>query len=227
MQNMSSNLHRLFLFLVNAIYPPKCPLCDVLIPSTINLCNSCSEQVVRLSVDLNFPALTKTWFDRCRAAFAFDGPVKNALHHYKYSERMDLARYFAKELCGVLSGMDRADYILPVPLHPKRLRQRGFNQSALIGKLLAKSTGTKLLLDALLRVRDIPPQVGLERDERLNNVKDAFAIAPKKVSKIKDAKIILLDDIVTTGATINECAKTLITAGAKSVDVVAIARTLN
>ena len=114
-----------------------------------------------------------------------------------------------------------ADVVIPVPLHEKRLRKREFNQSALIAKYLAASQGITVMLDCLVKIRDTMPQVGLSSRERRKNIKGAFAINNRPLISGKD--IVLVDDVVTTGATVRECSKVLKKAGARNIYVITLA----
>jgi ComF family protein len=114
------------------------------------------------------------------------------------------------------------DYLIPVPLHPKRLRERGFNQALLLGKALEDIPPAKIKPGLLKRVRHTPPQVHLNPDERRQNVQGAFAL--KDPSGVRGKNILLVDDVFTTGATVNECARVLKKAGAGRVTVYTLAR---
>jgi ComF family protein len=116
------------------------------------------------------------------------------------------------------------DLVLPVPLHPKRLRVREFNQSLLLADQIATRLSLPLLLDHLRRVRATPPQTELHRAARAENVKHAFALHRGKA--LQDQRVLLIDDVLTTGATVNECAKALRRAGVKAVVVWTLARRL-
>ncbi len=111
--------------------------------------------------------------------------------------------------------------VIPVPLYKYRLRQREFNQSALLAKYTAKNTVTSLLVNCLVKVKDTMPQVGLSSRERRRNIRNAFGIEKKELIKGKD--ILLVDDVITTGATVRECSRTLKKAGAGDIYVIALA----
>jgi len=113
-----------------------------------------------------------------------------------------------------------ADMVLPVPLYKKRLRERGFNQSALLGKYVAKRLGRPLNLYSLIRNRDTRPQVGLSAKERKKNIRNAFEIREQGV--IKGRRVLLIDDVFTTGATARECSKVLRKAGAQEIFVITL-----
>ena len=221
------SMHRmktLFRFIADAIYPPRCPLCSVFIDGQ-GPCASCAPQLQPLDTNALFPSLRKIWFTRLRSRFAYEGPLRNALHRFKYGEGFDLCSYFASELVEESRKFD-FDLIIPAPMHPKRFRLRGFNHAALIAQALGKRLKTAVDLSSLERVEDRVPQVGLERSERIENLKGAFAVRKRGEMRVADKKILLIDDIATTGATANESSHALIKAGADSVSVLTIARAL-
>jgi ComF family protein len=117
-----------------------------------------------------------------------------------------------------------ADILIPVPLHPSRLREREYNQSLLLADQLTRQFGIPLLYDNLVRVRATPPQTELTRAARLNNLRRSFAVL--RPDEITGKRILLVDDVMTTGTTVNECAKALRKAGSADVYVGALARTL-
>jgi ComF family protein len=117
----------------------------------------------------------------------------------------------------------KPDVIIPVPLHRSRLRSRGFNQAVLLGELFSSRLSIPMQLDGLERIRPTEPQIELSAEDRRNNVKGAFAV--KRPDRIQGKRILLLDDVMTTGSTVNECAKVLNKAGADAVIVATIART--
>jgi len=119
--------------------------------------------------------------------------------------------------------MDRIDLILPVPLHRAKQRQRKFNQAKLLAEHIALAFCKRLEHNALVKTRFAAPQAGLSRTERLKNIKDSFEV--KKPKLVKDKNILLVDDVFTTGATVNECAKVLKEAGADNINVLSLART--
>ncbi len=117
--------------------------------------------------------------------------------------------------------MPRVDAVIPVPLHQKRLRQREFNQSALLAKYLAKSLGIAMMLNCLVKVRDTTPQVGLRSQDRRKNIKHVFDLKQREL--IEGKNIMLVDDVVTTGATVRECSRVLKKAGARNIYVITLA----
>jgi ComF family protein len=132
-----------------------------------------------------------------------------------------LAIPLARLLLGDLERL-QVDRVLAIPLHPKRLRSREFNQSLLLAEQLSRLLSLPLLIDVMRRDRETPPQVGLSKRERKKNIRRAFSVTAPRL--IQNQRVLLIDDVYTTGATLREGAKSLISAGAKEVVVAAVAR---
>lgn len=150
----------------------------------------------------------------------YEGVLREAIHAFKFRGVKRLARPLGHLMSGL--PVPEADAVLPVPLHPARLREREFNQSALLGRRISLQTGIPLMLGALEKVRETVPQTDVPGKERAKNVRKAFRASEKVAGK----RIVLVDDVITTGATTNECAATLRSAGAGEVIVVALARSM-
>lgn len=153
------------------------------------------------------------------AAHYEEGPLKEAIHTYKYEFVYDLRYILSTFLADALKrgGFDEKYILTYVPLHPKKENWRGFNQSKLLAEEVSKITGLEIMGNILRRKKNNPRQIELKRSERFANVKDIFSVNEEIVDKISGKKIILVDDIVTTGATLNECARVLKENGAKQV----------
>jgi ComF family protein len=164
-------------------------------------------------------------YDRARAALVYGDVSRDLVLGLKYQGRRDglavLAGWMAAAGAELLEG---ADLIVPVPLHYLRLVRRGFNQSGWLAAALARRTGVRLSVDALKRVRATPVQGHLSPDARRRNVQGAFRLRRGRVKLVKGARVVLVDDVLTTGATAEACARTLKRAGAACVEVVALAR---
>jgi ComF family protein len=190
--------------------PPYCPRCGRAFPkgATSNLCSDCLKQ--------------KLFFDWGRAAVIYQGIFAEAIQRFKYQGDIHLADplgwFWNKVNLEALSF----EAIIPVPLHPARLRERGFNQALLLGKILGKIHNKKVLAKALRRTRNTIPQVQLDHSERERNVRGAFAV--RHQHEIMDKCLLLVDDVFTTGATVNECARILKKSGAKQIFVLTLAR---
>ncbi len=164
-------------------------------------------------------------YQRARAAVRYDDVARTLVHALKYQDRTDLApamgRWMAhagRELLG------EADAIIPVPLHWKRSWSRRYNQSGTLARVIEKQSGVPMASDALARVRPTQQQVGLSKTERASNVQGAFKVANEKNSRIVGKRIVLIDDVLTSGATVDACARALLRAKAASVDVLVFAR---
>lgn len=163
-------------------------------------------------------------YGRARAVARFDGVMRDLIHALKFGDRHEAVDLFGRLLrsagAELLGG---ADLLVPVPLHHARLWKRRFNQSALLGGWLSTATGVPLELHALRRVTATASQVGLSRAERHRNVAAAFGIAPGAAARIAGKRVVLIDDVITTGATLDACARVLKDAGAAEVDCLALA----
>ena len=161
-------------------------------------------------------------FDQALSVGYFEGPLREAIHQLKYRPCRSLGRPIADWMAAHLSPLDSIDLVLPVPLHPTRLRERGFNQAVLIAARLAEHFSLPLCYDNLIRLRSTRPQVGLSSEERKKNVSGAFGLA--RAEDVIGRSILLVDDVFTTGATMNECAQVLKKDGALRVYALTAAR---
>ncbi len=159
-------------------------------------------------------------FDRVRAAFVYAWPLAPLIHHYKYAGNLALATLLAQALSTRLVG--DADLIIPMPLAPQRLLSRGFNQALEIARVVSRVTGVPLAANACRRVRDSAPQASLPWRERAQNIRGAFVCD----ADLHGRRVAVIDDVMTTGATLNELARNLRRAGALEVQGWMVARTL-
>jgi ComF family protein len=204
-----------------------CPACDEAIPwVTSPLCPVCGRVFSAPEGDDHLCGPCQTDpppFARARAAVLYEeeGPSGQAIKRFKYSRRQDMLpvmhHWLRRPLCQKVA--QAADLVAPVPLHPRRLRQRGFNQSVLLAQAFKE---VRLERELLTRVRHTPPQTGLNPKARRDNVKGAFAVP--RPDLVKGKSILLIDDVFTTGATVKECARVLRKAGASQVDILTVAR---
>jgi ComF family protein len=155
-------------------------------------------------------------------------PLRQAVQKFKYGRKVSLGKPLGRLMaqgCREFLRDCEADVILPVPLHPKRLRWRGFNQALLLARQVGRAYGIPVDPFALRRIKQTPPQTQLNEEERRRNVRGAFALAPDR--SIEEKKVLLVDDVYTSGATVNECSRTLRRAGASDVFVVTLARAVS
>ncbi len=204
--------------LIRLITPPYCPCCGEPFRSPIALTHS---PAYRCGACRAAPPP----FDHARAVGRYEGPLRQAIHQLKYRGKLHLTQplldlaiaHFDEHFPGTVF-----DAIIPVPLHRERLMQREFNQATLFARGLAHHLRAPVLERLLVRVRPTRPQVELSSSERRQNVKHAFAVTP--VAALEDKRVLVVDDVLTTGATLGEIARTLKVAGAMQVDVFALAR---
>lgn len=234
--------------LLDILFPPLCHCCKAFIPghAEIHICPDCREKIRTVTSPLcpvcGLPhareggidhlcgtCLTKPRpFERARAAVGFDGPVQDLVHRFKYGKKAHLSRplgLLASRFPENFRTDAAADLIVPVPLHDRRLRARGFNQSQLLGAVVAKEWGIPLSVDNLRRLRWTEPQTGLAAAERERNVRNAFGVA--RPEQFDGKRLLLVDDVYTTGSTVTECARALKRAGAREVSVLTVARALS
>ncbi|HEU5434758.1 MAG TPA: phosphoribosyltransferase family protein [Thermomicrobiales bacterium] len=216
-------------FAIDAIYPKRCCGCR---RRGRWVCDACREQVAlyappwctRCGIPASRGACAcrtlPASIDRFRAAGPYDGWIGLAVVAMKYHGEWARAEHLGETLAAPLAFAPLDALVVAMPLHPARLRRRGYNQVDLIAQAAARQTGHRI--DPLLRrVRDTPHQVGLDGDARRRNVRDAFAV--RDPAKVAGRTVVVVDDVVTTGATVGACANALRRAGAASIWVVSLA----
>jgi len=199
---------------IQFIGDPKCDLCGVPFPFDPGkdvLCAKClAEEPV---------------YDHARAAFVYNEFSRSMVLSLKHGDRMDGVRTYARWMARACDEfLPDCDMVIPVPLHYSRLHARRFNQSGLLGQSLSQQTGLPFVPDLLKRRRRTPSQKGRDLKARRRNVKDAFEIGRRWTPALQDSSILLVDDVLTTGATVEACASALKEAGAGHVHVVTLAR---
>jgi ComF family protein len=164
-------------------------------------------------------------YHRARAAVRFNDISRALVHALKYGDRLDLAPMMGRWLGQAgRELLDDADALVPVPLHWRRRWARRFNQSAILAAAVSTASGVPIAGGALKRVKFTAQQVGLSRAERAANVQGAFRVPPAGKAEVAGRRLVLVDDVLTSGATVEGCAKALLRAGARSVDVLVFAR---
>lgn len=224
------------------LIPPACLACQRPLHSHDAVCAGCWTQIdfirapfcerlgIPLTFDIGGPMISAAAeanppdYDRARAVARFDGVMRNLVHDLKFRDRHDPRRLFGRWLSETGAELlADADMIAPVPLTRRRLLSRRFNQSAVLASETARASGVRFEPHALLRTRSTPPQVGLTRQQRRDNVAGAFVVPEHLRNVVSGANIVLVDDVITTGATVGACARALKKAGAGRVDVLALA----
>lgn len=190
------------------LFPPHCLKCDRIAPW---LCPDCSAEIPYSEPILNADSALLA---RCATA-EFGGHIRDVIHALKYENKRVAAVPLADRMAYALQKAAwHVDIVVPLPLHPKRLSQRGYNQADLLGRELAQKVHIAYCSDGVSRVRDTASQVGLSARERHANVAGAFAVAE---TVFTGKRVLLVDDVYTTGATLNACAEALLVGGAASV----------
>lgn len=223
---MRSALNRILSPVIDLVYPPRCPFCDSIVEKRNVECKSCEEKLISLPGDANVVLDVHVWLSRTRSCFAYEGPAMDLVRSLKYCSRLDLVRYCARRLRKGMEGLGEHDAIVTVPIDSRRVVKRGHDHCALIASQLARISNVPFLRGALSRVRSAPPQVGLPRDKREKNVRGAFRADRRRGDCIDGGRILVIDDVLTTGATLNDCARALTRAGAREVSALTLARTL-
>lgn len=202
---------------VTPIEGPVCPRCGEPFDSPLALadspghqCRACREKPPR--------------FDCALSPYRYEGVIEQAIRLFKYRRRDTLAAPLADLMLVWADRLPPADLVMPVPLHHSRLRVREFNQSLLLADRIARRLGLPLSFEHLERIRPTRPQTELDRADRARNMRRAFAV--REPGDLENRRILLVDDVLTTGATANDCARALRRAGAVSVAVLTLARRL-
>ncbi|MFQ5797297.1 MAG: ComF family protein [Bacteroidota bacterium] len=222
-------LKNLLLPVVDFIYPPTCISCEQRLSDTqCHACTSCWDSLERVSSTDHLPLMQQGRFDEEKAVARFlscfyfeeEGPIQRIIHGLKYGNRRSLGIELGKivgECVKANPDFRSAAMVIAVPLHRIKFRERGYNQCHFISKGVAEVTGQVVRSDILVRTRNTASQTKLSLEEREANVGDAFVVARRREDEVRGARIILIDDVITTGATLTACAKALRDAGAAEV----------
>lgn len=207
--------------LLDLVYPPRCPVCRGSVASHGELCGQCLAGVLS-EREINLAGRSLAALDSCKVLCEYTGGVKLLIHNLKFRQAREYAPHLARLLAEQLdsSQFTGIDFVVPVPLHSSRLAQRGYNQTELIFQHWAEEQGW-VWLAALDRIRPTKPQWELELKERRKNIKGAFNVTRPEL--VHGKTVLLVDDILTSGITLNECAKVLKRSGARKVVGLALA----
>lgn len=192
---------------------PRCERCAIAVPPGVAVCGACLREPPP--------------FARAVAAVDYAPPWDELVRRFKFDAALDLADALADRIAGAVRATDaRApDWLLPVPLADERLRERGYNQAWELARRVARALPCASDPHLLLRTRQTPHQLSLPPAQRAANVRGAFAVEPRRRQALRDRDVALLDDVMTTGATLSEAARSVLQAGAASVQVWVLART--
>ncbi|UVF20145.1 ComF family protein [Microvirga terrae] len=224
-------------------YPPTCIACQAATGEPHALCAGCWSQIrfierpfcerlgTPFAVDLGQPLISPAAmadppvFGRARAVAEYDGAASLLVHRLKYNDRLELARALGGMM--VRAGaelLDEADVIVPVPLHRWRLWRRRFNQAMALAQAVSAQCSVPCDPFLLTRVKHTRRQVGLTKAQRQENLQGAFRVSPEAKARLKGRRVLLVDDVLTTGATANAASRALLRGGAVCVDILAFAR---
>jgi ComF family protein len=242
-ESLETGRHRWWDALLSAVFPSHCALCRAFVEKSRDrgICPACWARIPRvprpfcLCCGLPLPAhedlrcgLCRTHpplFATARAYGLYQQELRELIHLFKFGGRQDLANPLGLRMASAydpLPADSLPPVVIPVPLHPKRLRRRGFNQAELLAGTAARILDLPVYSHGLKRKKDTLPQSGLSDRQRLENVQAAFEV--KTFFPISGRRVLLVDDVLTTGATLNACSKVLLAAGAARVDVLTLAR---
>ena len=220
---LSGRFKIIFRSLSDLFYPPTCTICGVRTEDKpvcaecekhmeLNLKPHCPE--CGTTIDKDCPIHKEPLFKNYFPVYIFGDNIRELIHGLKYSNRIDIGEYLGRQLFEKLtpSGIfDGIDGLVPMPLHKVKQRSRGYNQSEILAMPISKSTGISIIKKGVKRVRHTESQTKLDHEERKKNVADAF----KPMASIKDKNVIIIDDVITTGATVNELARAIVSGGGK------------
>lgn len=221
---------------LDLVLPPRCPGCnglDVSVQNPAGFCLLCWQAVIEVSNPCPRCALPDEaplcvtcsrdphLFATASAPLIYGGQLAVAIQRIKYGRASHFCQPLGAHLGSMIAFMDPVDLMVPVPLHRSRLRKRGFNQATLLARGAARESGLSLQVDLLVRQRDTPSQAELSPEVRQQNVRGAFVV---RGSACRGQRILLVDDVMTTGATASACTLALLEAGAKEVHVLTLAR---
>ena len=231
--------------LLDLILPPQCACCDAPVESQGQICGACFARLSFITEPMcrrcgvPFAAVAQGGpdqicqacrqmapvFDAARAALRYDDHARPLILPLKHADRVHLAMVLAPHMARAgVELLQRCDILVPVPLHRRRLFKRRYNQAALLARAIGRITSRPVLVDGMARIRATEALGNLPGTERSLAVADAFAIRPRHRMRIASRRVLLIDDVMTSGATANGCAKALLEAGADGVDVLLAAR---
>ncbi len=229
---------------LNLLFPPRCPACRVTVDAPHQFCRDCfaslsfiaDPQCVLCGFPFEYDLGQGAICGHCmhdappymaaRAALKYDEYSAHLITGFKYADHTQHVMLYADLMRRAgAEFLKQVDLIVPVPLHPRRLRERKFNQATLLAYAVGRDD-YPVLPDALLRVKHTPQQAGLTRNQRLNNVRGAFRVNHRHAARLRGTRVLLVDDVMTTGATLKACSKILLGAGVRDVYVLTLARTV-
>lgn len=231
-------MHRCLRELLSYIYPPRCPICDAILVPGKEVCTSCEAQIVLISEPTcrkcGKPLEIETqeycgdcarkthYFRQGKAIFLYKAGIKKSMYRFKYSNRREYAPFYARRTAQMQRdwvSRKRVEVIIPIPMYDKKKRRRGYNQAEVFARALGRELGLPVDTKIVKRIRETTPQKELNNKQRQNNLKNAFQLT-ENIVKYKE--ILLVDDIYTTGSTMDAVAETLLAGGACNIYYICI-----
>ena len=246
LQSVSQHTKRMAQAMFHLVLPPRCLACDDMVANQGGLCSSCWADLPLidgpicqrtgspLAFDLG-EAITSAeaiadppLYRKMRVASRYEGTAQKLTLSLKFHDRIDLAKPLAGFMARAGAALlEEADIIIPVPLHRRRFISRRFNQAALLSREISNLTGLPCALQAIKRIRPTQQQTSLQRKERHKNVEGAFKVPAEQAINVHGKRVVLIDDVVTTGATVSACVRALLREQAAHVDVIAFAKVVD
>lgn len=209
--------------ILNLIYPTVCGICGKI--NSDSLCRKCE---IRLNKEINIyieKRVSDKYFNELISVFKYEGQIRKLILDYKFNEKSYLYITFASFLLKdekLFENIKNYDTIVPVPISKKRYKERGYNQSLLLAKEIAKHTNLLLVNDCLIKTKNIVEQSKLNKEDRENNIKGVYELKNRQI--IENKRVLLIDDIYTTGSTVNECSKILRKGNVAKIGVLTLAK---
>ena len=236
----------MFKYIINLLYPALCQACGKKSESPEeNICRDCLKKIKKrlppfctkcgkqlrgdpeLQLECSDCKNDEIYFDRAFSVCYYSGTLKDLIHNFKYKKISSLIKEFSDFTLGFIRQYDickNIDLVLPVPMHRRRLIKREINTSHVMARDVAKRLGTRYDPGILKKHKDTPPQSSLKRHDRIKNIRGSFCIKKAKAPALYNKNILIIDDLFTTGSTVNECARILKEAGCGNIDVITLAR---
>ena len=229
-------------YLLNLLFPAKCIICDNHIQKS-GVCNECWGKFTFITkpycaicshpfayendedMVCGHCLMHKPAYDKAISILKYDDFCKKLVHRFKYQDQLHILDYLTSLMMNMGKGViEQADIIIPVSMHKYKLLKRGYNQAALLAMNIAKKSNITYLPELMHRTKNIQSQADLTKKQRAQNIKNSFALNPKLKNKISGKRILLIDDVITTGATIAECCKVIKSAKPSKILVLTLAK---
>lgn len=212
--------------ILNLIYPQTCGICGKLSPNS--LCNKCEIELKKQTENQiinNGAEIKDKYFNELMYIFKYEGQIRKLILDYKFNEKSYIYLTFVNFLLKnkkIFENIKNYDTIIPVPISKKRQKARGYNQSLLIAKEISNQTNLELVNNCLIKTKNIIEQSKLNKEDRMQNIQGAYKLKNKQL--IKNKKILVIDDIYTTGSTVNECSKILRQGNPNKIGILVLAK---